>query len=308
MSHKRTLKVSSAFAIFSQLPLTAYSFRGPVACDFSGCSQGYGDLGIVGFIFFGSILIWAVYSFFKNKEFRTGVWWALAFLVFVIIVPLSFMRTDRTLTLTLMIVFGLIYFKFFNRGSGDIDKKKEPPKNADSSINKVKEGVSSSEVKNAIILTKKTQSFYNFDIRTISGDAKKSNEIFLNKNNPTENLGPSKAPPDMCAVHKIDYLTDASKLEVQLNEYIAKLIGLRIQKEIKKTAQMDILLWSACLLETKNNIPSAELLYRVARTKFLKDLNGKLAVTNKSIDGVNVAISYIFCKNQAEARTLAYKN
>lgn len=86
------------------------------------------------------------------------------------------------------------------------------------------------------------------------------------------------------------------------------LIGIRVQKEIKGFLVKDALLWKECLVETKNELESAELLYRVARTKFLIKLNSEHMSSEAKHYSFENEMKFGYCSTQSEARILAFKS
>ncbi len=91
-------------------------------------------------------------------------------------------------------------------------------------------------------------------------------------------------------------------------KYIRGIITSRIQKELKGFGGKDELLWKECLVETKNQFESAEILYRLAREKFLMKSNEILLFNNISDEEINKNMIFLVCVNQAEAKNLAYRS
>jgi hypothetical protein len=92
------------------------------------------------------------------------------------------------------------------------------------------------------------------------------------------------------------------------DNYIKGLIGSKIQKEIKGFDDKDALLWKECLVETKGEYQSADLLYRVTRAKFLIKLNESLFLRDIVLDDLYKKMKYDFCEKQSDARKLAYSS
>lgn len=68
------------------------------------------------------------------------------------------------------------------------------------------------------------------------------------------------------------------------------------------------MLWKKCLLETKNQFESAEILYRLARAKFLLELNKSLLLQGFSNEEISKSLTFTGCVNQSEAKMLAYRS
>lgn len=92
------------------------------------------------------------------------------------------------------------------------------------------------------------------------------------------------------------------------DSYIKGLIDVRVQSEIKGTQEKDSLLWNACLVETKNELSSSVLLYRVARTKFLIKLNSELLIVGNTGSRNSDNINFSFCTTLSEASKLAFSS
>jgi hypothetical protein len=108
-------------------PHNAIAFRGD-PCGYSDCSGGYGS-SFLTTIFGLLILIWAVYSFFKNSEFRKNTFHVFAFIVVVIVFPASFVKQDKDLAIILLIAMFFIHkwiYSFINKESNDLLEKPTP--------------------------------------------------------------------------------------------------------------------------------------------------------------------------------------
>lgn len=86
------------------------------------------------------------------------------------------------------------------------------------------------------------------------------------------------------------------------------LFVIRIHREVTGILIKDEMLWHECMLETKNDLNSASLLYKVAREKFIAKLNLEFLNDRFGLDVVDSNLNYSFCALQSEAKKLAYSS
>lgn len=84
--------------------LNAFAFRGDDPCNYSDCSGGYSDFGFFQWIFFICLSIYICYIFFTKSEFRSSVYRGAAWILLVIVFPLTFLKQDKDIAMTLVVV------------------------------------------------------------------------------------------------------------------------------------------------------------------------------------------------------------
>jgi hypothetical protein len=143
-------------------------------------------------------------------------------------------------------------------------------------------------------------------IKELNSQSYKNNYVnYLSEKSPEPSKSKTAIPQGVAVEGKLNLNQPNNFVK---EKYIRDRITSRIQKELKGFGEKDELLWKECLLETKNQFDSAEILYRLAREKFLIKSNEVLLIKNISDEEINKNMTFVGCVNQAEAKNIAYRS